>query len=144
VTDVTITVPSVPHPGPERTDAFYLRGAAWNLRHGYGVGGSNVTATVAELLDRVATALDGAPPRAEDDTLRCRPDVNDAAERFDASDLLEALVEEAEGDCLVLGGAEWWLSDTEAEPGSFAIRDDDTGQSYRVELAATIRKAGKL
>ena len=136
---VTIAVPSVPHPG-SRTDAHFLRTVAWNLRHGYEVGGSNVTSTVSVLLDRVATALDGAPPREDDEAARCRPDVNDAAERFDASDLLEALVEEAEGDCLVLDGAEWWLSDTETEPGSFTITDDETGQSFRVELDAVIRK----
>ena len=134
---VTVEVPSV------HTDAHYFRTVAWNLRHGYPVAGSNVTATVAELLDRVATALNGAPPREEDDTLRCRPVVNDAAERFDVADLLEALVEEAEGDCLVLDGAEWWLTDTEAEPGAFTITDDDTGQSFRVELDAKIRRVGR-
>lgn len=94
--------------------------------------------TVLALLDevtRLRVALAG-----DDETARCRPDVNDAAERFDASDLLEALVEEAEGDCLVLDGAEWWLSDTETEPGSFTITDGDTGERYRVELDAVIRK----
>lgn len=62
---VTIRVPSVPYPGPERTDAHYYRQAAWNLRNGYEVGGSNVTATVVAALDAIATALDGEGPRPD-------------------------------------------------------------------------------
>lgn len=59
---VTIDVPSVPYPG-SRTDAYFFRTAAWNLRNGYDLGGSNLRDTVAVLLDRVATGLDGAPPK---------------------------------------------------------------------------------
>lgn len=62
MTAVTIDVPPVPYPGG-LSDAHYLRVAARNLREGYPVGGSNVTETVAELLDRLAAALD-APVRA--------------------------------------------------------------------------------
>lgn len=139
MTAVTVDVPSVPYPGP-RTDADFLRTVAWNLRHGYEVGGSNVTATVATLLDRVATALDGAGPREDDESARYRRDVNDAAGRFAVVDLLEKLADEVEGDSVVLDGSEWWVTDTESEPGSFTIADDEAGESYRVELDARIRK----
>jgi hypothetical protein len=107
--------------------------------------GENAPPAVQRRLLPIAAAVLGVPrvPAEEDDTLRCHPVVNDAAERFDAADLLEALVEEAEGDCLVLDGGEWWVTDTETEPGSFTITNDDNGESYRVELDARIRKAEK-
>jgi len=59
----TITVPS-PHvpTGPKNVpphiaDADYLDSAAWNLEHGYKVGGSGVTAMVVRLLRDAARAV---------------------------------------------------------------------------------------
>lgn len=137
---VVITPPSVPHPGP-RTDADFYRTAAWNLRHGYAVGGSNVTATVSTLLDTVATALDGADPREDDDTRRfTRGRPNDAAERFAEEDLAEKLIDAVEGDSLALDGAEWWVEEDRLDPADFVMTDDESGECYRVTLLAEIRK----
>jgi len=54
---VTVEVPAVPFPG-STTDAAFYRSAAQHVRRGYTVGGSNLSATVATLLERVADGLE--------------------------------------------------------------------------------------
>lgn len=54
------TASVVSHKGPHDTDTAMMRRAAWNLRRGYEVGGSNVKGAVARVLIVVADALDGS------------------------------------------------------------------------------------
>ena len=54
---VTVDIPDVPYPGGRSTQHSF-RKAAENLRLDYPAGGSNVRATIALLLDRVAEAMD--------------------------------------------------------------------------------------
>jgi hypothetical protein len=55
---IVIRAPRVPYPGPNDTDASFMRVAADHLEGGYHVGGSNLTATVIALLRDVARSLD--------------------------------------------------------------------------------------
>lgn len=58
---VVVQAPEVAHKGPHDTDASAFRQAAWNLDHGYKVGGSCVRDAVSTLLRRVAGALTDDP-----------------------------------------------------------------------------------
>jgi hypothetical protein len=84
---VTVEVPTVPYSGGRPTQRDY-RTAAANLRGRYSPGGSNVRATVAALLDRVAAAIDEAEqhPAAEPhpplDALRLAPDGRSVTEEL--------------------------------------------------------------
>lgn len=49
-------MPDVPH--SSQPPAQVLVDAAWKLRNGYDVGGSNVSVAIATLLERVAAAID--------------------------------------------------------------------------------------
>jgi hypothetical protein len=53
---VIVKVPVLPYPGASPQSLFY-KTAARNVREGFPVGGSNVTAAVAELLASVGAAL---------------------------------------------------------------------------------------
>ena len=59
---LTIDIPEMPHKAAGSTDATYFRNGAGRLRDGYHVGGSNMRATVATILDRVADALENQAP----------------------------------------------------------------------------------
>jgi hypothetical protein len=56
VTRVSVEAPTIPFPGESTQAEFYLS-AAQHVRGGYPVGGSNLSAAVAGLLDNVAVAL---------------------------------------------------------------------------------------
>jgi hypothetical protein len=66
---VTVTVPAVPYSGSTST-ADDFRAAARNLRRRYSPGGHNLRETVALLLERTATALDGTPSQHHPDDER--------------------------------------------------------------------------
>lgn len=53
---IAALMPDVGH--SSQPPAQVLVDAAWKLRHGYEAGGSNVSAAIATLLDRVAAAID--------------------------------------------------------------------------------------
>ena len=79
MTRVMVDVPDVPYPGG-RTTSQFLRTASRNLRCTYSVGGSNLRATIAELLERTAQALDidgdvklSTDPLPDDRTLDTAP-----------------------------------------------------------------------
>ena len=70
---VTIEVPEVPYPGGSTTPEFFRR-AARNLRSRESVGGSNLRATIATLLERTAHAIDGGVPMPPSTDLSRAPD----------------------------------------------------------------------
>jgi hypothetical protein len=55
---ITIPAPHVPYPGPNDTDASFMRGAAGKIRNGLEPGGYNVTTAVIKLLTDAANALE--------------------------------------------------------------------------------------
>jgi hypothetical protein len=57
---VTVAVPAIPFPG-ESSDAEFYLSAAQHVRGGYVVGGSNLSACVATLLERVVQELTPTP-----------------------------------------------------------------------------------
>jgi hypothetical protein len=57
---ITVQSPEVAYPGGH-SHQHYMRTAARNLRQDFPAGGSNVRASIASLLDRVADAMDAAP-----------------------------------------------------------------------------------
>ncbi|MDV8022301.1 hypothetical protein [Rhodococcus sp. IEGM 1330] len=67
MTAVTVTVPVVGHKPEGMEDAEAYARAATNLRGNYQVGGSNMRAAVALLLDRVCIALDSNPGASDSD-----------------------------------------------------------------------------
>lgn len=62
---VTIPAPTVAYPGPDDTDAGFMRIAAKHLEGGFAVGGSNLTRAVIDLLRSVADAMDAPVSEAE-------------------------------------------------------------------------------
>lgn len=53
---MTRPLPVVAHKGPYDTDAAMFERAAWNLEHGYALGGGNLTDAVVRLIRREVTA----------------------------------------------------------------------------------------
>lgn len=76
---------------PRESDAAYLDSAAWNLEHGYKVGGSGVTAMVVRLLRHAAHAV-----RTADEPARAfRPlDAGAIVSAMDLPPALAAVVQE--------------------------------------------------
>lgn len=63
---------------------------------------------------------------------------NDAAERFDALSLAEALISGTDGDDVILDGAEWDVDSDDLDCDVFTIKDRETGQTYRCTLHVDI------
>jgi hypothetical protein len=76
---VTVAVPRIPYPGASSDAEFYLS-AAQHVRGGYVVGGSNLSACVATLLERVAGELEPTPAEAAEG----RQNVEEALRAADA------------------------------------------------------------
>lgn len=58
-------LPVVAHKGPDDTDASMFERAAWNLEHGYALGGGNLTRAVIELIRREVAASKSSDSGAE-------------------------------------------------------------------------------
>ncbi|BDZ52856.1 hypothetical protein GCM10025867_50970 (plasmid) [Frondihabitans sucicola] len=79
---ITIPRPEVAHRAESQTMDDIVSRVAWNIRHGYDMGGSNVTAMIAgllddidETLDRLALGAPGAPLGRQDTVTITVPDI---------------------------------------------------------------------
>jgi hypothetical protein len=138
---ITVRAPEVAYPGGH-PHQHYMRAAARNLREGYEVGGSNVKAAIASLLERVATAMDETPdiPTATcqcpgDDPDRCACPPNPV---IDLARMAEQIADRMDGDTITLAGGEVWLSVNDQDaPTPVVYAEDENGRilgRYRITV----------